>query len=292
MTMATSDPNAPWNNGTTAQIDAVGYINTALSEYGLGDMSNWLYGQVTSNASTDQIMQDLYQTPQFATRFPGIIARQKAGLPPISPTDYIDYENKAKQMENQYNLPHGLITDPNRLGQLIGTDVGFSELADRVQNGYQQVAFAPPDVRQAFTAMFGVSGDGALAAHFLDTTHASKLLTEQATAATLAGTFGMGGVNMGADTAMQLAQQGVSPAGGGTTLAELQKTAPIYNANINETNNLQVGDQGVKAAFGLDATSAQQVLQREQERAANFAGGGRASGDQYGTQGAGAARPM
>ena len=283
---------APWANGTTAQLDAVGYISTALQQYGLTGMSNWLWTQVTSNASNDMIMQNLYQTPQFQQRFPGIVARQKANLPPISPADYISYENQALQMENQYGLPKGMLTDPTRLGDLIGKDVSPNELADRVQNGYQQVAFAPPDVRQAFSAMFGVNGDGALAAHFLDTTHASKLLTEQATAATLAGTFGQGGVNMDTQTAMTLAQNGVTATGGGSALADLQKTSPLYDATIGEQNTLTAGNQGVKAEFGLDATSQQQVLQREQERTAQFAGGGKASGDQYGTEGAGAARPL
>lgn len=281
----------PWLNGTSTQQGAMSVITTALSQYGLQNLSTWAWQQITAGASSDQILNDLQQTPQFAQRFPGIVARQKAGLPPISPSDYISYEDNAVQLENQYGLPKGMLTDPERIGQLIGQDVSGQELSDRVQNGYQQVAFAPPEVRQAFSAMFGANGDGALAAHFLDTTHATKLLTEQATAATLAGTFGQGGVNMDTQTAMTLAQDGVTPSGGGTALADLQKTAPLYNATISETNSLQAGDQGVKAEFGLDPSATQQVLQREQERTAEFAGGGRATGDNYGQEGAGAARP-
>ena len=276
--------------GTTADANAI--LQQTLNQYGLGSMSQWAWNEITNGSSADQVLNDLYQTPQFAQRFPGIIARQNAGLPPISPSDYIAYEDQAKQLENQYGLPQGMLSDPNRLGTLIGQDVSMSELTDRVQNGYAAVQYAPPQVRQAFTQMFGVNGDGALAAHFLDTTQASKLLEQQATAAQISGQATIGGINMDTGHAMQLAQLGLTSSSVGSGLQDLQQKSSLYNAQVNETPNLSIGTQGVEAEFGLSGSATQQVLQREQERQAQFQGGGAAASDSYGAEGIGKARPI
>lgn len=292
-TTSTSTAASTASTATTGtQADAVAIVNQALTAYGLQGLSNWAWNEITNGASSNQVLMDMYQTPQFAQRFPGIIARQQAGLPAISPADYVSYEDSAKQLENQYNLPAGMLSDPTRIGDLIGKDVSMSELTDRVQNGYAAVAYAPPATLQAFTQMFGANGDGALAAHFLDTTQASKLLDQQAVAAQISGQATMGSINMDTSHAMQLAQLGVSNSSVGSSLQDLQQKSALYNATINEQPNLNIGQQGVDAEFGLSAASTQQVLQREQSRQAAFQGGGSAYSDQYGAEGVGKARPL
>ena len=295
-TQAAQAPDqAPPSNGMTAgtgaNADAQAVINQTLQMYGLQSLSSWAWTEITNGASTDQVLVDMYSTPAFAQRFPGIIARQKAGLPPISPADYVTYENQAVQLENQYGLPKGFLTNPERIGTLIGQDKSIQEVGDLVQNGYQQVAFAPPDVRQAFSSMFGANGDAALAAHFLDSPMAEKLLTQQATAATIAGTFAMGGIDVGEPTAMAAAQSGVTESGAQSALGTIQKTPSLFSAQAGEQQTL-TGEQGAAAAFGLDPTSQQAIIEREQARTAEFQGGGKALTDSYGTEGAGAARPV
>jgi hypothetical protein len=276
--------------GTTADANAI--IDQALTSYGLQGLSTWAWNEITNGASADQVIVDMYQTPQFAQRFPGIIARQKAGLPPIAPADYIAYEDQAKQLENQYSLPTGLLSNPTTIGDFIGKDISATELTDRVQKGYAAVAYAPPEVRQAYTSMFGANGDGALAAQMLDMKTATDILTQQATAAQISGQASMGGINMDTNHAMQLAREGQTASSVGSNLADLQKNAALYDANINEKPNLAIGTQGVEAEFGMSGTATQEVIQRQQQRQAEFQGGGKAYGDQYGQEGVGAARPL
>jgi hypothetical protein len=278
-------------SGTMSTQDANSVIQSTLDQYGLSSLTSWAWNEITNGASADQVTLDLTQTPQYAQRFPGIIARQKAGLPPISPADYISYEDQAKQLENQYQLPTGFLDDPAKIGNWIGGDTSMAELTQRVQNGYAQVAYAPDAVRQSFTSMFGANGDGALAAHFLDPDTAQTLLTQQATAAQIAGQGSMLGVNMNSGDAMAIAQNGQSPTSAGTSLQDLATKAPLYNATIGEQNNISSGTTGVEAEFGLSADATQQVIQREQERQANFQGGGAALSDQYGVEGVGSAKP-
>jgi hypothetical protein len=279
--------------GTTYGIgDAIPIIDQALAAYGLSGLAGWAWGEITNGASASQVLVDMYQTPQFAQRFPGIIARQKAGLPPIAPAEYINYEDQAKQLENRYGLPTGLLSNANTIGDFIGKDISAAELTDRVQKGYAAVAYAPPEVRQAYTAMFGANGDGALAGQMLDMKTSTDILTQQATAAQISGQASMGGINMDTAHAMQLAREGQTGTSVGSNLADLQKNASLYDANINEKPGMAIGSTGIEAEFGMSGAATQQVIQRQQQRQAEFQGGGKAYGDTTGQEGVGAARPM
>jgi hypothetical protein len=281
-------------NADTAAVgtDASALITQVLADYGLQSLGTWAWNEITSGASSQQVLLNMYQTPQFKQRFPAIDIRNQAGLPAISPADYVNYEDSLKQMENQYGLPQGALTDKDTVTQFIGKDVSTNEVQARVQQGFQAVAYAPPEVRQAFTHMFGVNGDGALAHYFLDEKNALPLLEQQATAAQIGGTTAMGGVNISTEDAMKLAQQGVTQSSATTATQNLEKTNPLYQASITEQPGLEAGKQGIENEFGLSQAATTQVQQREQLREAAFSGGGSAYGDTHGLEGAGAAKPF
>lgn len=295
MTMVGTTSDVPTTDlvssaGGTVGTDASAIIQSVLTQYGLGSLTQWAMNELTAGASTDQITQDMTTTPQFQARFPGIALRQAAGLPAISPSDYVNYENQMAQMESQYGLPKGMLTNPSTVASFIGNDVSPSEVQERTQQGFQQVAYAPPEVRQFFTQTYGINGDGALAAHFLDPTLAAPLLEQQATAASIGGTAAMGGINMSADDAMRLAQLGQTGSSVGGGLANLEQTQDLYDASVTEKPDLQEGTQGVEAQFGLNATATQEVIDRQQAREAAFKGGGGPTMDNYGAEGTGAAK--
>lgn len=271
--------------------DALAIIQQVLAQYGLQNLAQWATTEMQNGASADQITQDMTTTPQFQQRFPGIAARVAAGLPAISPADYVNYEDSLAQMENQYGLPTGFLTNPKTVTAFISGDTSTAEVQARVQQGYQAVAYAPPEVRQFFTQTYGVNGDGALAAHFTDPTLALPLLEQQATAASIGGQAAMGGVQMTGADAMKLAQLGQTQSGVGSGLASLQQTQDLYQANVGEkAGSLEEGTQGVEAQFGLSSTATQEALDRQAQREAAFKGGGAAQMDQYGAEGAGAAK--
>lgn len=271
--------------------DALAIIEQVLSEYGLQSLTQWATNEMNVGASADQIAADMTTTPQFQQRFPAIALRLKAGLPAISPADYVNYENTMAQMESQYGLPKGYLTAPSTVTAAIAGDTSTSEMQARVQQGFQDVAYAAPQVRQFFTQTFGVNGDGALAAHFTDPKLALPLLEQQATAASIGGTAAMGGVEMSGEDAMRLAQLGQTQSSVGTGLAALQQTQNLYQASVTEQPKISQGTEGVEAQFGLNATATQEVIDRQAARTEEFKGGGGPQSDQYGAHGAGAAKP-
>ncbi len=277
---------------TAGMYDAKAVIGQLLQQYGLQSMADWAWNEIVNGASADQVAVDMYDQKAFQDRFPGIFQRQTKGLPPISPADYVNYENQAKQIENRYALPQGFLTDPNRIANLIGNDVSTQELEqDRIANGYAHVANAPAEVRQAFSTMFGAYGDGALAAHFLDIGTAAPLLQRQATAADIAGHGALLGINPSADDAMRLASMGETASSTQSGFQKIAQESGLYNQAAGDTQQLDAGKQGVEAEFGLSELSTEQVQQQREQRAAEFAGGGGAEISQQGTS-VGAAKPF
>jgi F0F1-type ATP synthase epsilon subunit len=286
--MSMLDPALYPTGPSTGQTDALATLNQLLNEYGLSGLASWAQQEILTSAdpngpSAAQLQVDLYAQPAFQQRFPGIFSRIKAGLPPISPTDYINYEDQALQLENQYGLPKGFLTDPTRIGNLIGGDTSMNELQARVVNGFSHVATAPQAVQASFNQMFGAYGPGALASHFLDTNTAQPILEQQATAADIAGQAGMLGINPSTADAMTLAQRGETGSSTESGMQQLAGEEGIFNANVGNANPLTAADQGVKAQFGLDQLSTEQVAQQQEALAATSKGGGGPNIDQYGT---------
>jgi hypothetical protein len=275
------------NSGS--QADAVAIIDAVLQSYDLTNLSKWAWNEITQGASADQVTVDMTQTPQFKARFPGIEARLKAGLPPISPADYISYEDQARQLEMQYQLPSGFLDNAKTIGNWIGQDVSMSELTDRVQKGYSVVATAPADVRASFASMFGAAGDGALASYFMDEKNSVPLLEQRVTAAQLKGTAGEASVDLNSHLAMQLAQQGISQSQVQQAAGTVAQQSSIYAGQVGEAAP-PTQSQGIEAALGTDQEAIAKVNQAQSAAEAAFKGGGGAESDQYGAGGVGPAR--
>lgn len=283
-------PNTP-NTSHDPTMDARYVIGQVLTQYGLQSLWQWSWQELTAGASTNQVLYDMYQTPQFKQRFPAIQLRQQAGLPPISPADYVNYEDSIAQLESQYGFPKGSINNTDTITKLIGGDVGMPEATARAQQVFQQVAYAPPEVRGFFSQITGANGDAALAAYSFNPDHTLPILEQQATAAQIGGIGAQGGVNMSTADAMRLAQMGVTQNQASSQVQNLQQQQDLFQSNVTEKTDLTSGGQGIEAAFGLSPLAQAQVQQRQQQREEAFKGGGQAYVDTYGAHGAGAARP-
>jgi hypothetical protein len=95
---ATDQANA--NAAAAAQVqqqDAFARVQTVLGQYGVSGLSDWLWGEIKANNPESQIMLDLQNQPAFQARFPGMAALQKAGLPAITPAQYLATENSFRR---------------------------------------------------------------------------------------------------------------------------------------------------------------------------------------------------
>jgi len=258
-------------------------LERIFAEYGLGgpELSAWAWQRLTSGAPIDQILLELEQRPEFVAAFPEIgMIRQRntqgggPSVSPMRPADIIAYRATARRILGNAGLPVGFWDDNGDFTNLIVNGVSTLELADRVEQGYRQVATVDPNVRQAFADYFGPNGDAALAAWFLDPTRATSVLTEQRQAA-VAGGLGRGfGFQISRERALLLADRDIEGPAASRGFAELARIRPLFDELLGEDADYTAEGEGLETIFDLGGEGAERLRHRLESRQALFRGGG------------------
>jgi hypothetical protein len=248
---------------TSTEQSAWAQITQTLRQYGFagGDLTalvNFAKQELINGKGSDQISLDLAQTPQFAKRFPAIIQRQKAGLPPVSPAEYVSLETSYEQLERAAGIP----PDFASYDALIANDVAPTEYADRINQGYLAVAQAPQEVRDAMQVYYGVT-PGQLAAYFLDPKKMEPQLLQQAAAAQVGGASAQSGFGLvSAGEAQRLAQMGINFSQAQQGFAKLAAESELYRGLPGQAEVPLTSEQLQMAQFGSDAET-QKILARQ-----------------------------
>lgn len=292
--------------------NALALLNSVLSGYGLdvnGSISNAILGLLQKNYDAPTI-QALIEDPAsakssdpnvaalanaWATRFSGNVARQAAGLTPLSPADYISTENSYKAVMAKAGMPAAAM-DPAYFGKLMGVDVSPAEAQMRVNAAMTALNSEDPFVISQLQQQFGLS-QSALALHLLDPSLAANVVQQQVTAAQIGAEAQRAGVginyNTGAFNAMTLAGQGVTQAqaqqGFQNIAAQqpaMQQLASMYQGYGTAGG---IGQQLQTATFGTPGTETQAEAEARLQRirtqeVSQFSGSsGAGKGSLYGT---------
>lgn len=249
-------------------------IGNVLERYGLGAMTSWVEAQIKNSASDDEIMIKLYDHETFKARFPARELMTANGFAPMSPAEYIDYENNAISIMRAAGLPSSFYDSPGDFTNLIANNISPVELRDRVNEVYVRAVMAPDAVKARFASWYGVNGEAAYAAMILDPDTALPLLERQLTTAEIAGTGDIFGTNIDQQRADRLAALGFN---GGSSMRGFQQVADqgaLFDESITESQDLKAEEEGVDAAFGLDADAKSTIERRRGSRVGNLSGGG------------------
>lgn len=268
-------------------------LDTFLGQYGLQSLGQWAWDRYRElGGGTDAmnvITLELTKRPEFEARFPLIAERAKLGLSPISPADYVHYEQGLNQMFVQYGVPFDRSSPlfNEYVGKLLRADKSLTEIQGDIANGFARVANAPQSVRDFMADNFGARGDAALAAVYLDPELSQPELDRITQAAMLGGTGRQFGVALSKDQALDLAQH-VTTGDGSQQFAQVEQMKSLYAEQVGETKDI-TQQQGVEAAFGVG--SAVDLERRRAERVAKTSGSGGAATTSGGVIGAGSAPP-
>lgn len=265
---------------TASDASALATITGFLGQYGLASLANWAWGKWQDDESVDQIMLELRSTPEYKQRFPAMDALAKQGQA-ISEAQYIGYEQSIAQLTQAAGLPPGMYNSPDQIAKMLVNNVSVTEAHDRVAAAVSAVYSMPDSTRQALTKDFGVP-TGGMVGYFLDSDKALPILQRQLAAANLAGAGLEQGVDIGADTATALAQQGVTYAQAQQGLGQVAQTQAL-GAGAGETSDQ---DTRIAAAFGNAGANAQ-VTRVVKGRLAAASGGGGAAAVTQGVSGLG-----
>lgn len=169
---------------TGANRDAFTALKSLFNGYGLGSLAGKIYDYVKQGYGADTISMLLQDTKEYKTRFAGNEARVKAGLPVLSPADYLATESAYRQVLASAGLPKGFYDNPADFQKWISSDVSPTEIKDRVDLATQAVSQSNPQYRQALFRMYGIQ-EADLTAYFLDRKTAEPILKKQAAAAAI-----------------------------------------------------------------------------------------------------------
>jgi hypothetical protein len=262
--------------GFEPRADARNTIRAVLATYGLGDLSDYLYGvyargEVDIN-NPDALIFSLRGQEAYQKRFAANTARAKKGLAELDPASYLALENDYRRLLQSNGLPPGFYDQTEDFTALLEGDVSPQELQTRVQQGFRAVQDADPEVKRQMQELYGVNEAG-LAAYFLDPTKAAPILTRQAEAAKIAARAKeQGRIQLLSGTAEEIAARGITAqeAQAGFTAMGLQEG--LYTEMFGEQALTQ--QQKVGAALGYDVAGQQGLKKRQATRKAEFGGGG------------------
>ncbi len=192
---------------------AMSQIEELLRAYGLESLSKWAMDQIVSGQSSTQVIQSLREQPEYKQRFQAIEKRKQAGLPAMSESEVIEYEERARELMRFYGLPPGFYDSYTDFSDMIGSDVGLPELESRMTLARNAAESAPADLQRQLADMYGVDVGG-LTSFYLDPDRALPILERQYVAAEITNRgnrfAGRGGFDMfGVEEAEDLVREGV-----------------------------------------------------------------------------------
>lgn len=278
--------------------NAIAFLTSTFTDFGLGgDIASAITNLVQQGYTSDTI-QMIAQDPNskdplavaFKQRFPANAERLKAGLPVLSPGEYLATERSYAQVLQSYGLPSSFAMNKDIFTKLLTSDVSPTELNSRVSTAKQVVTNSDPLVSQQLQAYYGLS-QGDMIAHVLDPAIATPIIEKQIAAAQVGSEATRYGADINKSYAEQLTQLGVTQAQanqGFQNIASqqdaMQSLASRYNAYGPAG---EVGGALQAATFGTTgAVQAQEQLNRlKTQEVSQFSGSsGAGKGSLMGTE--------
>lgn len=253
------------------QRDAYLAITNLFKTYGLQSLAPKIFDYIKNGYSGDTISILLQDTSEYKTRFSGNEARKAAGLPVLSPGEYLSTEAAYRQVMQSAGLPAGFYDQPSDFTSWIGKNISPTEIQSRVDMATQATTLAAPNYRQALNQM-GI-GDSELTAYFLDDKRALPYLKKAAATAAIGAEALNQGLTFNQSYAESLATQGI-------TSQQAQQGYSNIKQNLQNYQNLaaiygggpytqQTSEQAV---FNQNAAALEQQRRLVGREVGNFSG--------------------
>lgn len=270
--------NAPAASASAApglsaeQGSAKAILNRALSDFGLGGLADWAWSTYLNVGNIDQVMLELRDRPEYATRFAGMRALRDKGRA-ITEAQYLDLERTYSQLYRAAGLPASFYDGPDDFAALIGGEVAPTELRDRLQMATAAAYQAPAEVRAELSRMYGIT-EGGLTAFFLDPNRALPLLQQQFAAGTLAAASTRTGYGqLSREEAERLATLGLTEDAATRGFGELARSTELFGALPGE-GGTDIGRNEQLGVLEGNAAAIERINRRKAQRVAQFQGGG------------------
>ena len=274
---------------------AVDELKAILTYYGLGTLADVLSARITDDPTLVDnptvLLSSVRDTTEYKTRFKGNEKRRAAGLPELSPADYVGLENSFRDTLRANSLPKGFYDTQDDFANFIGQDISPNELNARVSQGYNAVMQAEPGTKAELKQLYGLS-DGDIAAFFIDPArfNQSDAIKKAQAAQVASEARRQAGIGLTAGTAEALATEGVTRQQAQQGFAEIGASQEVYGLTTAEQASGQQAitqEQQISGVFGTNAEARKAITERKRKRTAAFEQGGSVLTTQAGNIGLG-----
>lgn len=261
--------------------EAIAAVKGIFATYGLSSLYSKIVQYVQQGYSADTVQLLLRETPEYKQRFPAMEAlnAKKRG---ISEAAYINYEQTAAQLEQQYGLPKDMLM--NNVTNLLTNEVAASELNDRVVLAAANSLQAPDDLKKTLSDYYSI-GSGGLTAYFLDPSVAMPLLEKQVATAKIGTEATRQGVGIDVFGAQNLQELGVT-----TEQAKSGFQTVAASSGLSAgAGDVATQQELIAGTLGGDTEAKKKIERAAGGRLGRFQGGGEFLQNQQGAVGLGTA---
>jgi hypothetical protein len=290
------DPGDGGLVGTDVRAKMKDDFYLALRGAGMGkklieDLWDWVERQLAEDPSfsAERALLGMYDSEAFRTRFPAIANMTDAGvgrrdIP--TPGEYIGFEKDVANALSRVGVIKAGESFDNLITQLYENSVGLEEVNQRLNVAQRVMYEMPKAVRDKFDEWFGADSGSITMQTFLDPTDDWSQLQDQISTAQTGGWGQMiAGLDAGwdVDVAKQVSDLGLSQGEQWNRFARLKEQEMLFLETLDERTDLVYEDEGVRAAFSLEAEEegglsgyelSDLLSRRGQRRSARFGGGG------------------
>jgi len=254
---------------------AFSIVQNVLRAYGLESLAGFVRDFIVDNDVVDSnvLVGEIRRQPEYLQRFAANEARRRAGLNAFGEGEYVAMENQYRQLMRASGLPRNFYDSQEDLQRFLANDVSVGELSERINQGYEAIRFADPEVISQMQELYGV-GEGELAAYFLDPERATPVLLQRAQTAQTAAGAAQAGMQLTTEEAERLAQEGVTQQQARAGAAAITQAEELFQPTTGEQDGAFTREEQLGAVFGTDPAAAQRLRQRQRRRQAAFEGGG------------------
>jgi hypothetical protein len=270
---------------------AVDELKAILTYYGLGTLADVLSARIVDDPTLVEnptvLLSSVRDTTEYKTRFKGNETRRAAGLPELSPFDYVGLENSYRDTLRANSLPKGFYDTQDDFANFIGKDISSNELNARVSQGYNAVMQAEPGTKAELKQLYGLS-DGDIAAFFIDPTrfNQSDAIKKAQAAQVASEARRQAGFTLDAAAAEGLATEGITRGQAQQGFQQIGATQELLGMDLQGETALTQQEQ-IAGTFGTNQAAAQRIATRRRKRQATFEQGGGFAATQTGTTGLG-----
>jgi hypothetical protein len=249
--------------------DAAVALNDLFTSYGLGSLAPLITNYLKQGFSADTVSILLQNSPEYKQRFAGNDLRIKAGLPVLSPAEYLATERAYGQVLHKYGLPQGFYDTPADYNQWIGQDVSPTEIDTRAKQASDFLHQADPN-ELAFFRQHYTTGD--MIAYALDPNRAGPLVGKAFQASQIGGKAADVGIGIDQSMAERLSDNNINEQQAQQGFGQIAMESPTTNllSALYGNSGNAVNQQDLINAQFLDNSQAQNKIKQlaSQERGA------------------------